>query len=526
MVTWGIRGMNQNQLIENMRKLIDELLENISHLKSENNRLKTENSYLKNKIEKTKAGIEEYAKKQIEKELAKIIKELNDEKALNAALASKLNIDSTNSGTPTSQTPYGKQKRVPNTRQKTDRKKGGQEGHPANKLKKFETKELTMVIGHSPEVEKCDVCGSDLEFVKSTDKDEYVIVFRVEKVRHTFYEYKCPKCGKKFKVNIPLNLKEENQYNSSVQALAAILLNEGYVSINRTKSIISGLTNGEINMSEGFISKINTRLASAVRQFYLDLQLAVIRLKLMFWDDTVIRINGKNAIIRFYGNERLALYYAHEKKDTESVDDDGIKLLRGEDQFSMHDHNTINYNPKYKEQDAECGIHLIRRLKRILDDTKHEWCNDLIKLLVSANNQKKEGKPINLDKLRADYDDIIKQGQEINKADKDNYFWKNERSLLNDLTKYKENYLMFAAYDFIPFTNNLSERSLRAEKIKLSVSGQFSNLERAQDHAVIRSYLETGKRHGYNLYELIVRVLEGNYVTLEEMEEHASLIGG
>ena len=85
MVTWGIRGMNQNQLIENMRKLIDELLENISHLKSENNRLKTENSYLKNKIEKTKAGIEEYAKKQIEKELAKIIKELNDEKALNAA---------------------------------------------------------------------------------------------------------------------------------------------------------------------------------------------------------------------------------------------------------------------------------------------------------------------------------------------------------------------------------------------------------------------------------------------------------
>ena len=192
----------------------------------------------------------------------------------------------------------------------------------------------------------------------------------------------------------------------------------------------------------------------------------------------------------------------------------------------MHDHNTINYNPKYKEQDAECGIHLIRRLKRILDDTKHEWCTDLIKLLVSANNQKKENEPIDLDKLRADYDDIIKRGREINKADKGNYLWERERSLLNDLEKYKENYLMFAAYDFIPFTNNLSERSLRPEKIKLSVSGQFANLERAEDHAVIRSYLETGKRHGYNIYELIVRALEGNYVTLEEMEEHASLAGG
>lgn len=526
MVTRGIKGMNQNQLIENMRKLIDELLENISHLKSENNRLKTENSYLKNKIEKTKAGIEEYAKKQIEKELAKIIKELNDEKALNATLTSKLNIDSTNSGTPTSQTPYGKQKRVPNTRQKTDKKKGGQKGHPANKLDKFADQEVTMTVDHKPEETRCDVCGSDLELYKIREKDEYVLNIRVEKVRHKFYEYKCPKCGKKFKIDIPLNLKEENQYNSSVQALAAILLNEGYVSMNRTKSIISGLTNGEIDMSEGFISKINTRLASVARQFYLELQLAVIRLKLMFWDDTYIRINGKNGIIRFYGNENLALYFAHEKKDTESVDDDGIKLLRGEDQFSMHDHNTINYNPKYKEQDAECGIHLIRRLKRILDDTKHEWCNDLIKLLVSANNQKKENEPIDLDKLRADYDDIIKRGREINKADKGNYLWERERSLLNDLEKYKENYLMFAAYDFIPFTNNLSERSLRPEKIKLSVSGQFANLERAEDHAVIRSYLETGKRHGYNIYELIVRALEGNYVTLEEMEEHASLAGG
>ena len=170
MVTWGIRGMNQNQLIENMRKLIDELLENISHLKSD---------YLKNKIEKTKAGIEEYAKKQIEKELAKIIKELNDEKALNAALASKLNIDSTNSGTPTSQTPYGKQKRVPNTRQKTDRKKGGQEGHPANKLDKFADQEVTMTVDHKPEETRCDVCGSDLELYKIREKDEYVLNIRM-----------------------------------------------------------------------------------------------------------------------------------------------------------------------------------------------------------------------------------------------------------------------------------------------------------------------------------------------------------
>ena len=37
------------------------------------------------------------------------------------------------------------------------------------------------------------MCGSDLELYKIREKDEYVLNIRVEKVRHKFYEYKCPK---------------------------------------------------------------------------------------------------------------------------------------------------------------------------------------------------------------------------------------------------------------------------------------------------------------------------------------------
>ena len=112
-----------------------------------------------------------------------------------------------------------------------------------------------MTVDHKPEETRCDVVDSILNCIRSEKKDEYVLNIRVEKVRDKFYEYKRPKCGKK-QSQYSLDPKEENQYNSSVQQVsAAILLNEGYVSINRTKSIISGLTNGEINMSEGFISK-------------------------------------------------------------------------------------------------------------------------------------------------------------------------------------------------------------------------------------------------------------------------------
>ncbi len=65
----------------------------------------------------------------------------------------------------------------------------------------------------------------------------------------------------------------------------------------------------------------------------------------------------------------------------------------------------------------------------------------------------------------------------------------------------------------------LSKRSLKPEKTKMKVSGQFDNLNRARDHAIIRSYIETGKRYGWNIFELCKRALEGHYVILKEMQQ-------
>ena len=57
-------------------------------------------------------------------------------------------------------------------------------------------------------------------------------------------------------------------------------------------------------------------------------------------------------------------------------------------------------------------------------------------------------------------------------------------------------------------------------RLPASYNLRFNNLSTAVAFAVIKSYLETGKRHGYDVTELIVRALEGNYVTIEEMKKH------
>ena len=120
-------------------------------------------------------------------------------------------MEETNHGIPTSQTPIHKKKGIPNTREKSDKPKGGQKGHSKYKLNKFKDDEITERCEHS--MEHCPCCNSDAikktGKVKEKDELDYKIV--VIKRRNLFTEYECKKCGKKFHQEIPNSLKEENQ---------------------------------------------------------------------------------------------------------------------------------------------------------------------------------------------------------------------------------------------------------------------------------------------------------------------------
>ena len=48
--------------------------------------------------------------------------------------------------------------------------------------------------------------------------------------------------------------------------------------------------------------------------------------------------------MRFYGNERLALYRAHAKKDRDGIDEDGILGALGPETTVIHDHVNPNKN--------------------------------------------------------------------------------------------------------------------------------------------------------------------------------------
>ena len=69
----------------------------------------------------------------------------------------------------------------------------------------------------------------------------------------------------------------------------------------------------------------------------------------------------------------------------------------------------------------------------------------------------------------------------------------------------------------IPFTNNLSERSLRGAKSKQKASGQFWNIDSAKWYANIRTYIETCNRNNVNIYNALLKLSLGKPYTLKEI---------
>lgn len=499
------------------------LCDNYDKLLIKNYDLVKENRRLKD-IEKIVEKQNKHIKK-INEQLSEKDNKIKEQNIEIARLKALLNIDGTNHGIPTSMTPINKKKVIPNTREKTDLPQGGQIGHKKHKLEKLKDEEVTEEIQHI--MEKCPCCKSSkittTGEVKEKDEIDYKVV--VEKRRHKFIEYKCIECGKKFHQEIPNNLKEEKQYGPQVQALELTLMNQANVTINKAQKMTYGMTDGEINLSEGYIAKLQKRAADGLKDFMQELKVELINVPLLHWDDTVMMVDTHRSCLRFYGNEKIAMYTAHLRKNKEGLNEEGILNSLPKETILVHDHNIANYNKQYEFTNAECNRHLIADLNQISQNTNHKWPRKLKDLLNSMNNKRKrliqkgieEFPQEELSNFQYKFERIILLAHQENTKDRDKMYLGNENILISRILDYRNEYFLWI-YNFdVPFTNNLSERGLRGVKSKQKASGQFWNIETASYYATIRSYIETCNKNKVNIYNALLMLCMGRPYSLKQI---------
>ena len=439
-----------------------------------------------------------------------------------ARLTALLKRNGTNTGTPTSKTAIGQKKMIPNSREKTGRKRGAQPGHKKHSLAPFVENEITHTISHS--LDCCPACGGSLHMLQKFSKDESDYEVRVVRKRHIFYEYGCDCCGNTIRTK-DRALKAQNQYGSGIQAFALSLMNLGFVSINRTRRIINGIGSAPLNISEGYLAKLQKRYANLLSGFIHDVRTACIGSPLIYWDDTVVFINTARACFRFYGNEKLALYCAHMKKDLPSVFEDGVLPALPPSATVMHDHNSISYHKGFLFRNVECLQHLERDLQKVIDASGHSWAASMKELVKSTIHRRKQlisqgfhrFDDQTISDFLCDYDAFLHIGYREYSKECNRYFSTFENALLIRLNQYKDNYTEWVRDFSVPTTNNISERSLRFIKCKDKISGQFQSERYAQFFAAIRTYIETCARNGINEFQAILRLTQGNPFSLCEL---------
>ena len=485
--------------------------------------LKDDLQYYKNRCEVLENRLDAILKNSAS-ENAKLLAQVDALKEALLKEKAKSDTDSTNSSLPTSKTPIGKKKHIPNSREKSERSRGGQPGHKKHSLSPFSSDEVNEI--EEFKLDSCPDCGSgSLTFLERREKDVLDYEVRVIKKRNFFYIYQCDECGHIVHSPIPLNLKENIQYGSNVQALALSLTNTGFVSINRTRRIINGLTGGNVQLSEGYICKLQQRAYDALDPFEREARMSCITSDILCWDDTVIFINTSRACLRFYGNEHVALFLAHEKKDRASIDDDAILTALPEDTFVMHDHLVMNYNDDFHFKNVECNQHLQRDLQKLFDISHLQWAVGLKKLISTTihdrNTLIKQSKT-GFDReyiceFNKKLDQILCSADIEHKETIGHYYEADSRNLIKRIKKFRDNYFLWITDFSIPVTNNISERNLRPAKIKQKVSGQYIGITSARYFARIRTYLQTCRIYNISEVDAMSRLTKGFPYTLSEL---------
>ena len=516
-LTWKNRSLQEES--ERYHSLYSQQLEENARLRLENKELQKLNSKLQWQNDCYKNVHSDRSETAYE-EAQEEIRSLKDEVA---RLRSILGRNGSEAGIPTSKTPISQKKIIPNSRTVSGRKKGGQPGHNKSSMAPFSDDEITDTQDHPLDC-SCPCCGGALEHVRDITKDELDYEIRTVKKRHYFKEYVCAGCGHTVRSRDD-SLRSENQYGPVIQTMALSLLDLGFVSINRTRKILSGMDPGSLSISDGYLSKLQKRYALKLRGFVEEVRLACVTAPILYWDDTVIFVNTSRACFRFYGNDRVALYCAHMKKDMDGILDDNVLPQLTESNTVMHDHNFINYYDGFSFRNIECLQHLERDLQKTYNASKHQWAADMKELITGMIHKRKllissgadSFSDEELSAFWCSYDTILHSGYKEYFKECLSHFSKDENALLLRLEKYRDNYTDWL-YDFsLPTTNNLSERSLRFIKSKEKISGQFQNIEHARYFAVIRTYIETCSRNGVNEFQALLRLAKGSPYSLKEL---------
>ena len=441
---------------------------------------------------------------EMRRETYQLAAELEEEKGKNQKLIAQISKDFENSSLPSSAQSIRK-KKIPNNREATGRKPGGQPGHPGHGRKK---QTPTRIVLLQPSQEILD----DPDFRK-TNKTLTKQLVNVEVclnvIEYQADTYRNSRTGELYHAQFPDGVVDEVNYGSSVKAFLFLLNNDCCVSIDKCRDFLKNLTGGKLDISKGMISKLSQEFSEKSEPLRKSAASELFLYPVMHTDCTNARVNGQNAYVFVCAApDGPALYYAREVKGHAGVAGTLIEDYQG---ILIHDHEKTFY--RYGTAHQECLAHVLRYLKGSMEnEPERTWNKDMHSLLqemIHYVNGLESGAGRDPEKL-PEYetrDDQILEKALAEYADVPcSDYYRDGFNLATRLKGYRDSHLLFLHDSRVPATNNLAERLLRNIKRKQNQAVSLRSNKSLEFLCDSMSVLFLMRQEDGNLYEKVSAV--------------------
>ena len=441
---------------------------------------------------------------EMRRETYQLAAELEEEKGKNQKLIAQISKDFENSSLPSSARSIRK-KKIPNNREATGRKPGGQPGHPGHGRKK---QTPTRIVLLQPSQEILD----DPDFRK-TNKTLTKQLVNVEVclnvIEYQADTYRNSRTGELYHAQFPDGVVDEVNYGSSVKAFLFLLNNDCCVSIDKCRDFLKNLTGGNLDISKGMISKLSQEFSEKSEPLRKSAASELFLYPVMHTDCTNARVNGQNAYVFVCAApDGPALYYAREVKGHAGVAGTLIEDYQG---ILIHDHEKTFY--RYGTAHQECLAHVLRYLKGSMEnEPERTWNKDMHALLqemIHYVNGLESGAgrdPEKLPEYETRYDQILEKALAEYADVPCTDYYRDGFNLATRLKEYRDSHLLFLHDSRVPATNNLAERLLRNIKRKQNQAVSLRSNKSLEFLCDSMSVLFLMRQEDGNLYEKVSAV--------------------
>jgi transposase len=416
----------------------------------------------------------------------------------NAELRRRLGLDSTNSSKPPSTDGLKKKRRV-SLRVSTGKSSGGQRGHKGHTLKQVSDPHMTKV--HAPAV--CSGCQQSLEDVaaaKEIKRQVFDIPLpEIQVTEHRCLVKVCPQCQTQTSGTFPPGVHAPVQYGPHLKSMALYLQHQHFIPEDRLQDLLRDCFG--VSLATATLTSFTKELANALKGCISSVMATLKGAPVKHLDETGFRVAGQTQWLHVISNDEATVYRVSQKRKD---------LIDGVTGVIVHDH----WKPYFQMEGVShglCNAHHLRELKALREIEKEAWATLMEGLLKTANGLVKKGlAPLFRARIKRLYHHILHQGltyheslTPFTKAKSKQGYQKRRvgHNLLLRLQDHCDDVLRFLTDPHVPFTNNQAEQDLRMMKVKQKISGGFRTEEGAEAFAIIRSFISTKRKQGFNILE-------------------------